>query len=980
MTTKIAAIPPLDGVKDPAIKRVLQSIKDMLEIRDGQRKSQDGLDRYVTLREFADAAQSSGIGSAYRAGAGGGFSLGGLFGQINNGLYDKPDLSRPPTLSVLEADATMTTVALRWDSWTSDLRHGLTEVWRASVDDIGQAVLVGTAPGDIYFDGVGEPGRTYYYWIRAISRWEGAPPGFFNATRGTAVTTTIDPAQLMPYLVDSINESHLVGALRTRFDLIDGADPNSIASRLLAESEARVGAIAAETAARVAAINAERDSRVQALAQEAMDRGAAISIETTARQSADESLASQINTLTSAVDDNAAAIQTESTARADADAALAEQIAVVAATSDAVRSATAAMVVQEARARADSDTAFAQQITTLSAAVEDNAAAIQTESTTRASQYDALAEQITLVSAGVGEQFDFKQIWYFDDGVDGWAGNGAPTVSAGWLRPANHATDPYVESPTGLAVAANQHNQIRARIRRHGTPAWAGRLWWKRTTDSTWDASRSITLDEPVYDANGIGLISASVAWSDTIHQVRLALSTGQDATHYFTLDWFAVGRPSPGASTAALVNEATARATADTALTNQLNSLASTVTGNYGTLSADITSEATTRANEDEAISRAVDLVAATAESVRAATAALAVSETIARASEDEAFVSRVDTIQTTVDGNTAAIQTQATAINGLSAQYTIKLRAGGAIAGIGLAASDDGEGGVTSEVAIVSDKFYIAPPNSESKGSRVFAHYATPTTINGQSVPAGTYIESAYIPYGVINKLHFDKATGNKIIAADATFGDVLADTIKVVNANIVGEIKSDNFVTGSTGWRIHKNGVAEFSNAIVRGTVYATNGEFYGTLKGGAATSYTAGTGLWAGDYGGTYALRLGSTSSYMRWTGAAIELRGTITITDASGNVLLSSGTGVPWDRISGKTGLAAVSQITASNASTYIANAAIGAAQIGSINLVGTSNFAVKTAASGARMDMDSRRIKVFDASGVLRVQLGDLTA
>lgn len=67
------------------------------------------------------------------------------------------------------------------------------------------------------------------------------------------------------------------------------------------------------------------------------------------------------------------------------------------------------------------------------------------------------------------------------------------------------------------------------------------------------------------------------------------------------------------------------------------------------------------------------------------------------------------------------------------------------------------------------------------------------------------------------------------------------------------------------------------------------------------------------------------------------------------------------------------------QITSSNVTTYIANAAIGAAQIGSINLTGTSNFAVKTAASGARMDMDSRRIKVFDENGVLRVQLGDLT-
>ena len=68
------------------------------------------------------------------------------------------------------------------------------------------------------------------------------------------------------------------------------------------------------------------------------------------------------------------------------------------------------------------------------------------------------------------------------------------------------------------------------------------------------------------------------------------------------------------------------------------------------------------------------------------------------------------------------------------------------------------------------------------------------------------------------------------------------------------------------------------------------------------------------------------------------------------------------------------------QITSSNVTTYIAKAAIGAAQIGSIELVGESAFKVRTNnTAGARMDMNSRRIKIFDASGTLRVQLGDLT-
>jgi len=64
------------------------------------------------------------------------------------------------------------------------------------------------------------------------------------------------------------------------------------------------------------------------------------------------------------------------------------------------------------------------------------------------------------------------------------------------------------------------------------------------------------------------------------------------------------------------------------------------------------------------------------------------------------------------------------------------------------------------------------------------------------------------------------------------------------------------------------------------------------------------------------------------------------------------------------------------QITSANASTYIANAAIGSAQIGSINLVG--NFNVASATTGQRMTMDSTVIKVYDSANVLRVKLGNL--
>jgi len=58
----------------------------------------------------------------------------------------------------------------------------------------------------------------------------------------------------------------------------------------------------------------------------------------------------------------------------------------------------------------------------------------------------------------------------------------------------------------------------------------------------------------------------------------------------------------------------------------------------------------------------------------------------------------------------------------------------------------------------------------------------------------------------------------------------------------------------------------------------------------------------------------------------------------------------------------------------------IANASITAAKIGSIDLTGLNNFNVKTGTSGARMEMNNKVIKIYDAAGTLRVKIGDLSA
>ena len=72
------------------------------------------------------------------------------------------------------------------------------------------------------------------------------------------------------------------------------------------------------------------------------------------------------------------------------------------------------------------------------------------------------------------------------------------------------------------------------------------------------------------------------------------------------------------------------------------------------------------------------------------------------------------------------------------------------------------------------------------------------------------------------------------------------------------------------------------------------------------------------------------------------------------------------------------------QITPDNASSYIASAAIGLAQIkvasiGSLSALTATIGTLRTATSGARMEIRDNVLKVYDENNMLRVQLGDLS-
>ncbi|MBC7280043.1 hypothetical protein [Hoeflea sp.] len=245
------------------------------------------------------------------------------------------------------------------------------------------------------------------------------------------------------------------------------------------------------------------------------------------------------------------------------------------------------------------------------------------------SQYESLSEAISSVSAGVGEQFDFSRIWNFDATVQDWTGNGTPThvTGGGWLRPANDASDPYVVSPAGLAIDLDTYGQVRLRIRKTGAPIWEGQIWWKLTGDTTWDAGRRVTVTEPSFDA-GVTVVSINLGIGGELDQVRIDLSSGQDGTDYFELDWVAIGRPSPGASVAS-VNSI------NTALTNAINA------------------EASSREALSAVLTGVADPSGLTLEDL---SSGLIYSERLARVAENSALLSEISTLSgslTTAEGN---------------------------------------------------------------------------------------------------------------------------------------------------------------------------------------------------------------------------------------------------------------------------------------------------------------------------------------
>jgi hypothetical protein len=128
------------------------------------------------------------------------------------------------------------------------------------------------------------------------------------------------------------------------------------------------------------------------------------------------------------------------------------------------------------------------------------------------------------------------------------------------------------------------------------------------------------------------------------------------------------------------------------------------------------------------------------------------------------------------------------------------------------------------------------------------------TATKLSANAIAVGT----AAIQNGAIINAMIADLTVDAAKIADGTIVTAKINDGAITNAKIGETIQSNNYAAGSAGWSINKSGGAEFSNAIVRGGIYAS----FGTIGGATHDS----TSIYSNNYA------FGSSGYYLSNSGS------------------------------------------------------------------------------------------------------------
>ncbi len=160
---------------------------------------------------------------------------------------------------------------------------------------------------------------------------------------------------------------------------------------------------------------------------------------------------------------------------------------------------------------------------------------------------------------------------------------------------------------------------------------------------------------------------------------------------------------------------------------------------------------------------------------------------------------------------------QTQATTISALSQQQTnLTAQVGGQSAELQELKKTVVENGNVNST-------WMVKMETNSNGKKYAAGIAL--GIDGKNLQSQFLVQADR--FGLINTSNGNTTTPFVVENGVAYMNAAVIKDGSITNAKIGGEIRSDNFVNGSSGWRIGKDGSSQFNNVVIRGEVHANTG---------------------------------------------------------------------------------------------------------------------------------------------------------
>lgn len=199
-------------------------------------------------------------------------------------------------------------------------------------------------------------------------------------------------------------------------------------------------------------------------------------------------------------------------------------------------------------------------------------------------------------------------------------------------------------------------------------------------------------------------------------------------------------------------------------------------------------------------------------------------VQNVLAQATGDiKSLGERITTVQSKADGNTSAVQAHARSINGLEAQYTVKVDVNGKVAGYGLATTPK-NGTPESKFIVNADRFGVGSTGKSDVFPFVVDTQKNRVGVNGELVVNG----KAIVDKLNAGDIHGDKITANtlnanrlkagSVTAREMAAGSITADKLNVNNLSAIsanmGNINGGSLNLGNGRFTVDNNGRVSIS----------------------------------------------------------------------------------------------------------------------------------------------------------------------